>query len=93
MEKSRQLEDLIQLTESLGVEISISALADSEFTLQSGFCKLRGKDLVIFDKQLPTEERIEILLQAIDKFDLDSIYISPWIREELDKRNNSEMLS
>ncbi len=52
MENSRQLEDLIQLAESLGVEISISSLADSEFTLQSGFCKLHGKDLVIFDKHL-----------------------------------------
>jgi hypothetical protein len=93
MENSRQLEDLIQLAESLGVEISISSLADSEFTLQSGFCKLHGKDLVIFDKQLPVEERIEILLQAVGNFDLDSIYISPWIREELDQRNNSEMLS
>ena len=93
MENSRQLEDLIQLAESLGVEISISSLADSEFTLQSGFCKLHGKDLVIFDKQLPVEERIEILLQAVGNFDLDAIYISPWIREELDQRNNSEMLS
>jgi hypothetical protein len=93
MENSRQLEDLIQLAESLGVEISISSLADSEFTLQSGFCKLHGKDLVIFDKQLPVEERIEILLQAVCNFDLDSIYISPWIREELDQRNNSEILS
>jgi hypothetical protein len=93
MENSRQLEDLIQLAESLGVEISISSLADSEFTLQSGFCKLLGKDLVIFDKQLPVEERIEILLQAVCNFDLDLIYISPWIREELDQRNNSEILS
>ncbi len=93
MEKSRQLEDLIHLTESLGVEISISVLSDSEFTLQSGFCKLRGKNLVIFDKQLPVEDRIEILLQTIDNFDLESIYVSPWIREELDKRKNSGMLS
>jgi hypothetical protein len=93
MEKSRQLEDLIQLTESLGVEISISALSDSEFTLQSGFCKLHGKDMVIFDKKLPTEDRIEILLQTVESFDFESIYVSPWIREELDKRNNSGMQS
>jgi hypothetical protein len=93
MEKSRRLEDLVQLTERLGIEISTSVLSDSEFTLQSGFCKLNGKQLVIFDKQLPTDERIEILFNAIASLDLESIYVSPWIREELDRRNNSGMLS
>ena len=49
--------------------------------MQSGHCKMNGKDLILLDKNISLQEQSEILLQTLKNFDLEDIYVASWIRE------------
>jgi len=76
-----KIEDLKSVAEKLAIEIQITNLNDQDFNIQSGYCKLNGKDLILLDKNLSLQEQTEIILQALKNFDIDNIYVASWIRE------------
>ena len=85
--KSR-LQDLKSVAEKLAIEIEIVNLNNQEFQMQSGYCKMNGKDLILLDKNISLEEQSEILLQTLKKFDLEDIYVASWIREFIELEGN-----
>tara|TARA_Y100000588_G_scaffold309532_1_gene334615 strand:- start:163 stop:450 length:288 start_codon:yes stop_codon:yes gene_type:complete len=76
-----KIEDLKSVAEKLAIEIKITNLNDQEFNIQSGYCKLNGKDLILLDKNLSLQEQTEVILQALKNFDVENIYVASWIRE------------
>ena len=85
--KSR-LEDLKSVAEKLAIEIEIVNLNNQEFQMQSGYCKMNGKDLILLDKNISLQEQSEILLQTLINFDLEDIYVASWIREFIELEGN-----
>ena len=85
--KSR-LEDLKSVAEKLAIEIEIVNLNNQEFQMQSGYCKMNGKDLILLDKNISLQEQSEILLQTLKNFDLGDIYVASWIREFIELEGN-----
>ena len=85
--KSR-LEDLKSVAEKLAIEIEIVNLNNQEFQMQSGYCKMNGKDLILLDKNISLQEQSEILLQTLKNFDLEDIYVASWIREFIELEGN-----
>ena len=85
--KSR-LQDLKSVAEKLAIEIEIVNLNHQEFQMQSGYCKMNGKDLILLDKNISLEEQSEILLQTLKNFDLEDIYVASWIREFIELEGN-----
>ena len=85
--KSR-LEDLKSVAEKLAIEIEIVNLNNQEFQMQSGYCKMNGKDLILLDKNISLQEQSEILLQTLKNFDLEDIYVASWIREFIELERN-----
>ena len=85
--KSR-LQDLKSVAEKLAIEIEIVNLNNQEFQMQSGYCKMNGKDLILLDKNISLQEQSEILLQTLKKFDLEDIYVASWIREFMELEGN-----
>ena len=85
--KSR-LEDLKSVAEKLAIEIEIVNLNNQEFQMQSGYCKMNGKDLILLDKNISLQEQSEILLQTLKNFDLGDIYVASWIRELIELEDN-----
>jgi len=84
MDLQSKLDDLRTTAAKLSIEIQYNDLFDQEFSIQSGHCKLNGKDLIIIDKALPDGEQIGVILDALRKFDLESVFVAPWIREQLE---------
>ncbi len=76
-----KIEDLKSVAEKLAIEIEITSLNDQEFQIQSGYCKMNGKDMILLDKHISLQEQSEIILQALKNFDLENIYVPSWIRE------------
>ena len=76
-----KIEDLKSVAEKLAIEIQVTNLNDQDFHIQSGYCKLHGKNLILLDKNLSLQEQTEIILQALKNFDIDNIYVASWIRE------------
>ena len=83
MELSR-LEDLKDTARKLSIEILFADLTDPEIPTQSGYCKVRGENLIVVDQRLPIQRQIEVILNIFQQFDLDDVYIASWIRERLE---------
>ena len=76
-----RIQDLKSVAEKLEIEIEIANLNNQEFQMQSGYCKMNGKGLILLDKNISLQEQSEILLQTLKNFDLEDIYVASWIRE------------
>jgi len=90
MDLVSRLEDLKGVTDRLSIEIITDNLFDPEIAVQSGHCKIKGKNTIIIDKLLSIEEQIETILQIINKFNLEVIYVPLWIREHLETNNTNK---
>ena len=85
----KKIEDLKSVTAKLAIEIEITDLNDQEFQIQSGYCKMNGKDLILLDKNLSLHEQAEVILKTLKNFDLENIYVASWIREHLELESNT----
>ena len=88
LDVNSRLEDLKSVAEKLAIEIEIVNLNNQEFQMQSGYCKMNGKDLILLDKNISLQEQSEILLQTLKNFDLEDIYVASWIREFIELEGN-----
>ena len=85
--KSR-LEDLKSVAEKLAIEIEIVNLNNQEFQMQSGYCKMNGKNLILLDKNSSLQEQSEVILRTLKNFNLENIYVASWIRESIDQESD-----
>ena len=83
-----KIQDLKTVAEKLAIEIEIANLNDHEFQIQSGYCKMNGKDLILLDKNTSLQEQYEVILQTLKNFDLEIIYVASWIREFIDQEGD-----
>ena len=51
---------------------------------RGGACLLSGEQMVIINKKLTTDERIEIFSQALKRTELDDLYLLPEVRRFLE---------
>ncbi len=89
MDTHARLEDLKVVAAKLSIEIISGNFADEDISTQSGFCRLNGNNLIILDKKLNPENQAEIILKALENFDLETIYVPSWIREQLENKPSS----
>jgi len=88
LDVKNRLQDLKSVAEKLAIEIEVVNLNNQEFQIQSGYCKMNGKDLILLDKNISLQEQSEILLQTLKNFDLEDIYVASWIREFIELEGN-----
>jgi orotate phosphoribosyltransferase-like protein len=88
MDSISQLEDLKKVALELSIDIITGSLFDSEIIVKSGHCKVKGKNTIIIDSLLSSQEQSEVIIQALKKFNLESVYLPPWIRERLEPDNS-----
>ena len=88
MDSISQLEDLKEIASKLSIDIIPGNLFDPEIMIKSGHCKVKGRDTIIIDNLLSSQEQSEGIIQTLKKFDLESIYLPPWIRGRLESENS-----
>ncbi len=88
MDPLSQLEDLKEAANKLSIEIVTDSLFDPEVMIQSGYCKVKGKKMIILDNLLSIAEQNEVILQTLKKFDMEDIYLPSWIRERIESDSN-----
>lgn len=75
------LQHLEDLAGRLEIGVRYESLADEEISIQSGGCKLSGRNLIIIDQHLPPLERARILARELSRYDLEGFYLLPRVRE------------
>ena len=88
MEALSRLEDMKEAAARLSIEIVTENLFDQEISIQSGYCKVKGKDMIILDEQLTPEEQVEVILNTLRQFNLETIYLPSWIRESIESESS-----
>ena len=88
MMKPEQLyQNLIEITEKLNVKVSEKNLRKIGINIQSGFCRVKNKNLFIIDKNLPVFKKNIILANFLNKMSLENIYIMPAVRDFVNKQH------
>ena len=75
------LQHLEALALQLNIEVRYENLTDEEIPIHSGGCKLSGRSLILIDLHLPFMERARILASELSRYDLESLYVLPRVRE------------
>ena len=74
---------LCELAEKLDIEVSERNLRKTGARAKSGFCKVKGNNLFIMDKNISVQKKIRILADFLGKMPHENIYVMPAVRDIL----------
>ena len=77
-----QLEDL---AEKLGILVRDENISIEESSSTGGLCRIEGKYVLILNSKATVKEKYQVMIKALQQFDLSGIYIKPVIRELLEE--------
>jgi len=83
MDDDTALNQLEGLAEKLGIPIRYEIIHD-ELTGLGGLCRIEGQHILIIHSKATVKDKIEIIAEALRRFDLSDIYLKPVLRELLD---------
>jgi N-dimethylarginine dimethylaminohydrolase len=84
MDDQTALSLLEELADKLGIQIRYEITKD-ELMEQGGLCRVEGKFILMIDSKATAKEKIQIMKEALRRFDFDGIYLRPALRELLDE--------
>jgi hypothetical protein len=87
MKESEILQHLEEIAEKLAIKVQQVNLRKDYYNLKSGLCKVRGEPRIIVDKHLHLSEKIDVLIDALAEFDIEGLYINPYVRRLFEKRS------
>ena len=90
MEKETILVELKNIFEKLGVEVKEQELMAYSERAKSGLVRVKNKRMVFLESELSIEEKIKILLQFLREFDLEQVFISPFIRDLIENEDGEK---
>ncbi len=77
-----QLEDL---AEKLGILVRDENINIEESSSSGGLCRIEGEYVLILNSKATVKEKNQVMINALQQFDLSDIYIKPVIRELLEE--------
>ena len=77
-----QLEDL---AEKLGILVRDENINIEESLSTGGLCRIEGEYVLILNSKATVKEKNQVMIKALQQFDLSDIYIKPVIRELLEE--------
>lgn len=75
-----QLEDLAG---RLNIQIQYESLKNEDPLTFGGFCRIRDQQMIIIHAKASLSRKIDIFTEALQRFDLDDLYVRPALRDYL----------
>lgn len=85
MNADRLFQELKDLSERLGVEVSEQNFRATGIKARSGFCVVKGKSMYLIDKNKKLARRIQILSEFLGSRITEDVFMVPALREHLEK--------
>jgi hypothetical protein len=76
MKKREILAELTQIACKIGIKI-----IEDKLLKKGGYCRVFKDKYIIMDKRISEEDKLNILIQALKRNDLENVYLAPKIRE------------
>ena len=86
MKDSAVMQDLEGIAEKLNIKVCTANLKKHSYLIKSGLCKVEDEYRIIIDKHLHLSEKVDVLIEALRKFDIDTDSVSPDIKRLLEKK-------
>lgn len=83
MKQEQIYQELKNVADKLGLNVTEKSFRNLGITVRSGFCRIKNENKFLMDKHKSLEHKITILATELNAYDLESIYIMPAIREIL----------
>ncbi len=81
------LQCLEDIASRLGAELRYENLGCPGIRTEGGLCRLSGKTVIFIDRRESRQKKIRILARALNRMDLEGIFIPPAVRGLLEKPN------
>lgn len=78
---------LYETAGTAGIEV-----IEDKLNRRGGVCSVDGRIHVIFDEKAPVREKNRLILDAISRTDVDSLYMPPKVREMLGKQEREDRI-
>jgi hypothetical protein len=91
MKPDQLYEELEQILTKLGVEVREDPI-DEGVNSRGGLCNIKGRTLLIVNRNLTLPEKNELIIQSIQSFDLENIYLKPYVRNIIEHKVVSNKL-
>ena len=75
---------LEELADKLDILVRDENINIEESSSSGGLCRVEGKYVIILNSKATVKEKNQIMIAALQQFDLNDIYVKPVIRELLD---------
>ncbi len=85
MNADRLYQELKDLSERLGIEVSEQNFRATGIKARSGYCVVKGKPLYLIDKNKRLQRRIQIISEFLAAKVTEDVFMVPAIREHLAK--------
>ena len=73
-----------ELAERLGILVRDENINIEESSSTGGLCRIEGQYVLILNSTVTAKEKIQVMIKALQQFDITDIYIKPVIRELLE---------
>ena len=90
MKESAIFQELEEIAEKLNLKVCSVNLKKYSYGIKSGLCRVGDEYRVIIDKHLHVSEKVDVLIEALQKFDIDTDSINPDIKRLIKKRGEME---
>lgn len=88
MNREQILEQLTSALEKCGIVVELRNLGDGEIDIKSGLCETADRRMLIIDRCLPIQQKIELSIKTLESENLDDIFLPPAIREMVEPNSN-----
>jgi hypothetical protein len=75
---------LEELAEKLEILVRDENINIEESSSTGGLCRIEGKYVIILNSKATVKGKIQVMITALQQFDLTDMYVKPIIRELLD---------
>jgi hypothetical protein len=79
------MQELLALASRLDIVVRVESLESALSETGGGLCRVLGKPLVLIDASLSLLDRIDVLAGALAHFDVDGLFVSPFVRSRIDR--------
>lgn len=86
MKESLVMKDLEILADRLDIAVNSVNLRKYSYGIKSGLCRVNGSYRVILDKHLHLSEKIDVLVDALQEFDVTTDDLDPHVQRLLQKK-------
>jgi len=84
MDEEVILSQIEELADKLEILVRDENINIEESSSTGGLCRVEGKYILILNSKATVREKIQVMIEALNQFDLSDIYVKPVIRELLE---------